>query len=111
MDHELRGLLDYVEKTGRKRHSRKAHYEHCLNCGLLCVAGWDADMCATWVLVDPTPLTPEDELLCNLAGRPIYTLRNRGDRIEINDRDPRSTPGRAGRPVYPAHVCNGRLGT
>jgi hypothetical protein len=110
VDSELRGLLDYVEKTGRKRHSRKARYERCPKCGLIVIVGWDSDMCATLAYVDPTPLSAEDELLCQLAGRAIYTLRNTGNRVEINDRDPRATPGAAGRPVYPAHVCGGRLG-
>jgi len=109
MDRELRGLLDYLEKSGRK-HSRKAHYENCPTCGVLVVAGWDADLCAAWALVDPTPLSAEDEALCKLAARGLYTLRNTGQRIEINDLDPWATPGKTDRPVFPAHVCNGRLG-
>ena len=102
------GMLDALLAQGRQ-FTRKASVTRCPTCRAQVLTGADALMAATSVTVDPTPLDPESELACKLAGRGLYTVRRVDDRLELDYRDEWGTPGHATRPVVPAHLCGHRF--
>lgn len=108
-DDWLKQLLE--TKTGG---FRAARWGRCPGCSQLTLTGMDADLCAGMVTADPTPLTPQQEHACMIAGRETYTLKPRGTSYELNDRRGAylygtRPPDHRGRTVIPAHQCGARF--
>lgn len=82
----------------------------CPTCKTRVLTGLDDDRCAGPATADPTPLDATGEALALLAGRSTYDLTRRGDRYELDLRDPiriRHRPaGSPGADVVPAHRCH-----
>lgn len=89
---------------------RQAHWNRCPNCGQIILTGLDADTCAFTINADPTPITPRQEQLCALTGRPTYYVTAGQNRIELDRRDTYSI-GRPSPhyPIVPAHKCGARF--
>lgn len=106
MDEWLRKLLE--QRTGG---FRSAHLTRCRLCGAWTIHGLDADTCAFEVDVDPSPLTPRQEMLCAVAGRRTYDLDTGNQKILIHHRDAYTvaTPSRL--TVVPAHQCGATFPT
>lgn len=107
---EERGAIDAMFAQGRA-FVRKASLGPCPSCRQPVLTGVDADMVGIPVTVDPTPLTPQEELAATMAGRTTYSLRISPDRAEIDDRDRYAIckPHPTGRPIVPAHQCGARF--
>lgn len=109
---EERGAIDALFAQGRA-FVRKASLGPCPTCRQPVLTGID-DAANGWpVTVDPTPLSPHQELAATMADRPTYSLRISTDRVEINDRDRYALckPHPTGRPIVPAHRCGARFPT
>jgi hypothetical protein len=61
--------------------------ERCQDCKATVLTGWDDDIAATRVSVDPTPLTPMGEAIALLGGRNSYSLRSRKSGLALWRRD------------------------
>lgn len=107
----FRDLPEHVQQTIREqRGGRKAVYRLCGSCLVPVLEGMDADRCAWTVRVDPTPLTPLEEVLCVLADRPTYTLRI-GERMILDYRDEYGVGKPSAQLVVPGHLCGARFGS
>lgn len=106
MDPWLRKILE--EKTGG---FRGAHLTKCPRCQDWTITGLDNDVAAFEVICDPSPLTPQQEYLCILAGRRTLDLQTGGGKIVLHHRDPYGlgTPSRY--TVIPEHRCGARFPT
>lgn len=99
-------LLAQIEtKTGGLRGAR---WHRCKTCQELILRGLDADLCAVIVDVDPTPLTPQQELWCALQGRRTYELAQLGRKVTIWARCPYAIARPADYKIGPAHQCGMR---
>lgn len=73
-------------------------------CGVQVLAGWDADRCALFVVLDPRPLNPLGEVEALTAGCRTYQVR----RGRIDRRDQWNIPGHPPSlplPVLAEHRC------
>jgi hypothetical protein len=61
--------------------------ERCRDCRAQILFGWDDDVAATRVAVEPTPLTPMGEAIALLGGRSSYTLKSRKAGLALWRRD------------------------
>lgn len=77
-------IAGHIDEHGN---SRRARARHCPRCGLIVLTGYDDDLCARLVTVDPTPLSALGEALAHVAGRYTRTLTHRGGRLELDKRD------------------------
>lgn len=95
------------EWLGRKSW-RTATARRCHQCRAVIAQGLDADVCATTVQVDPTPLTPTGEAHALLAGIPTYTVdRTRTRSVRLTRRAGRWKPGAPPvHDVWPEHRCH-----
>lgn len=66
---------------------RQAQRDLCPTCKAPVLAGYDADVAALGVRVDPDALGPQGEALAQLAGRSTYALARRGRHLELGLRD------------------------
>lgn len=109
---EERGAFDALFAQGRA-FARKASLAPCPTCRQPVLTGVDAAIVGIPVTVDPTPLSPQQELAATMAGRPTYSLRISPGRAEIEDRDRYAIckPHPTGRPIVPAHRCGARFPT
>jgi hypothetical protein len=96
------------ERGSRGRH---ASLQKCPQCKARTLTGDDSPIAALTVRIDPTPLTPETELACLLAGRRTYLLEGTTARVTIHHRDRWQTRGLPPGPniVVPAHQCSARF--
>lgn len=107
-------LLEHLIATGAMDHqgvSRRARIRHCRDCGLAVLAGFDADLCARTVAVDPHPLTALGEAMAHIGGRYTVAL-HRGARDELDARTEgriSHAPAGSGRfDVLAEHRCGDR---
>lgn len=108
-DEWLKQLLE--TKTGG---FRAAQWQRCPTCDQITLHGMDADICAGMATVDPTPLSPLQELACFIIGRDTYTLKPREKGYELSDRRPAylygpRPPDHQGKIIVPAHQCGARF--
>jgi hypothetical protein len=90
---------------------RNAKAARCPTCGAPTLVGYDGDLAALKVRVDPIPLTPVGEAMAQLADRHTYAARRRGHGIALHRRD-RWQIGGARRKrfdVVAAHICGDPL--
>lgn len=109
MDDWLKQQLE--TKTGG---FRAARWDRCTTCNELTLHGMDADICAGMVIVDPTPLSPLQELACFTIGRETFTLKPREKGYELSDRRPAylygpRPPDHGSKTIVPAHRCGARF--
>ena len=108
-DEWLKQLLE--QKTGG---FRAARWGRCPTCNELTLHGMDADLTAGMATVDPTPLSPLQELACFITERETYSLKDRGNSYELNDRrgaylyGPRP-PNHHNKTIVPEHQCGARF--
>jgi hypothetical protein len=97
------GSMDVAGNT------RRAKARGCTRCHAPVIAGYDADLCARLVVVDPYPLTALGEAVAQLQGRYTCAL-HRGGRPELDTRTDwriAHTPAGSKRfDVLASHVCN-----
>lgn len=106
---ERKGMIEGLFATGRM-FTRNASRHRCPSCRAIVLSAVDGDLCASSVTVDPTPLDPQSELACKLAGRLTYRLRIREGRAQLDDRDPVWTgPAPEGATIVPEHRCGARF--
>lgn len=90
-----------------------AVWTRCLRCAAIILTGLDDPCIAANAAVDPTPLTPVQELICTLEYRPTYRLHLQGTGARIQHRDQwngRTPAGTKGKPpVVPSHRCDHRF--
>lgn len=106
-------LRHHLEATGRWDADgihRAVTARLCRTCHHRVLAGLDDDRCAWPTHADPTPLDPAGEALALLTGRPTYDLTRRGDRYELDHRDPSTIryhpPGSRPTDVLAQHRCH-----
>ncbi|MHC6592409.1 hypothetical protein [Arthrobacter sp. C152] len=108
-DDWLKQLLE--TKTGG---FRAARWQRCPTCDQITLHGMDADIAAGMATVDPTPLSPLQELACFIVGRDTYVLKPREKGYELSDRSgaylygPRP-PDHGSKTIVPAHQCGARF--
>jgi hypothetical protein len=90
-----------------------AVWTRCAKCAAIILTGLDDPCVAANAAVDPTPLTPVQELICTLEYRPTYRLHLAGTGARIQHRDQwngRTPAGTKGKPpVVPSHRCEHRF--
>lgn len=105
-------LLELLKtKTGG---FRTTNWKRCPTCKAITLTGINGDQCAWTITVDPTPLTPHDELLCTLTNRQTASATPNGKNYELHHRDEDMI---AGHPpskgfyglVFPEHRCGARF--
>jgi hypothetical protein len=88
-----------------------ATWTRCYKCQAIILTGLDDPCIAASAIVDPTPLSPLQELICSLEHRPTYRLHLAGTTGRIQYRDkyqpPAGTPGKP--PIVPSHKCTHRF--
>lgn len=101
----LRAALE--TKTGG---FRAARWRRCHTCHELTLTGLDNHLLAETATVDPTPITPEEEIAVILAGRTTYNLETYArTKIHLKRRDHAHGLGKPSRrPVVPEHRCGAR---
>lgn len=105
-------LLEALKtKTGGFRNTS---WQRCPNCKKITITGINNDTCAWKVTVDPTPLTPTDELLCTLTNRDTVSAIPRGNNYELHHRAKDMITGHPpGKGTYglvfPTHQCGARF--
>lgn len=87
----------------------------CPSCRAAVLTGWDGEVAALLVTVDPTPLGVQGEALAQLDGRPTFELRRRGEHHLLSRRDQwqigggvgatTARPGRTPGDVLAEHRC------
>ncbi|WP_404285416.1 hypothetical protein [Glutamicibacter arilaitensis] len=98
-------------KTGGFRNTR---WQRCPTCKQITLTGINSDNCAWTITVDPTPLTPHDELLCTLTGRDTASAIPKGTNYELHHRAKDMIQGHPpGKGLYglvfPNHQCGARF--
>lgn len=106
-------LRAHLEATGRLDTDgvrRAVSAAVCRTCGAHVLRGLDDDRCAGVAICDPEPVDATGEALAQLAGRATYDLARRGDRFELDFREPPAIAGHpagcSGRDVLAAHRCH-----
>lgn len=103
-------MSDYIPQWLRDRqadHARAAQIRLCAKCAAPVLVGFDADICALTVQIDPTPISELGEAQALMQGRGTYDLIAAKGRREIWHRaEWNITTARRG-PVFPAHQCHG----
>jgi len=109
MDPWLKNLVE--SKTGG---FRAAKWERCHHCNQITLTGINDDICAWTITVDPTPLTPQQELECLLSLRDTASATPHGKTYDLHHRDadmisdyPAGGPNTYGT-VLPNHQCGNR---
>lgn len=101
---EDRGLWDADGVT------RAVRARRCRDCREYVLVGLSSDRCGFPVAADPDPLSRLGEAVSLMAGRSTYSLRNAGDRLELDHRSHFEIRGEAARDrlrhdVLARHVC------
>lgn len=86
-----------------------AVWTRCRKCDAIILTGLDDPVIAASAAVDPTPLTPVQELICALEHRATYRLMLAGSGARIQWRDKWQPPAGGDPPVVPAHKCAHRF--
>ncbi|MUL39612.1 hypothetical protein FZ103_00185 [Streptomonospora sp. PA3] len=92
-------------KQRREEYARAAQLRLCKKCRAPVLAGYDADICALSVQIDPTPITEIGEAIALMEGRTTYDLTTSRGRKEIHHRAEHNISAPRRGPVYPAHIC------
>lgn len=83
------------------RNTRTATETTCPTCGQTVLAGLDADAMAATAVINPTPLTPTQEVTEWAAGRRTYTYSPTRREIDYRDRGSLTPTDR----VHATHTC------
>lgn len=109
----IQRMMEYLGTANPDGVSRRARTRRC-RCGSITAAGLDADTAALPVTTEVTPVNSLGEILTIAAGRKTYTLTWRGDRYEIDVRDPENIAfckaEESRHPVVAEHHCGTILG-
>ena len=81
--------------------TRRARELDCPRCGQQVLAGLDADRMASEAVINPTPITPTDEVAEWAAGRRTYTYMPLRGEIDYRDRGSLTPSTR----VHATHTC------
>jgi hypothetical protein len=106
-------LAEELRAENPNRYLTKATWTRCRKCKAIVQTGLDDPVIASPAMIDPTPLTPLQDLTCALTHRTTYRLFQAGTETRISHRDQfnRHHPaGEAGQPpIVPAHRCGARF--
>jgi hypothetical protein len=102
-------LANEIRTATGPRYRTNAAWCRCPKCEAIILAGLDDPCIAAPAKVDPTPLTPLQELVCALEHRSTYRLHLAGTSGRIQARDRWQPPAGGDPPVVPAHLCGNRF--
>lgn len=106
-------LAEELRLERPNRYLPGATWTRCGKCGEIVQTGIDDPVMGEQAMVDPTPLTPLQDLTCAMTGRTTYRLFQAGTvtRISARDQFTRHHPaGAEGQPpIVPAHRCGARF--
>lgn len=106
-------LSEEIRADHPNRYLTKATWTRCRKCSEVVLTGLDDPVLAAPAMIDPTPLTPLQDLTCALTHRTTYRLLQAGTETRISCRDqwnrhhPAGAPGKP--PIVPAHRCGARF--
>jgi hypothetical protein len=102
-------LAAEIHASEGPRYRTQAIWCRCSRCEEIILAGLDDPCVAANATVDPTPLTPLQELICALEHRRTYRFHQAGTGGRIQTRDKWQPPAGGDPPVIPAHKCGHRF--
>lgn len=105
-------LAAELQEKHPNRMARTATWTRCGKCKEIILTGLDADLLATAVHADPTPLTDHQELAALLTGRRTFNIDHDGPGARIHYRtrwEMLTPPSRNSQPTIPEHACGRRF--